>query len=590
VQPGAGVNDRRQDGRASEAAMVGRAGPGTAWRERAGTQFRTEKHPVTGHSGVVVTNHPLASASGLQMLADGGNAVDAAVAALFTLSVVEPMMVGIFGAGWTLARLPDGRTLALDGYSCAPGAATEEMFRPVSDDWPDYLQAQDRENTVGFRAVGVPGSLAAWTQLLAEHGRLDLPTVLEPAIGHARRGFRVSRYLHELICQNEADLRTDREVARIFLPGDRPPPAGHLLRQPELADSLAAIARGGPAALYGGDLGRVIADGIAAAGGILTLRDLIDYRTVRRDALTGEYRGHRIAVPPPPSAGGVHLLQMLRLLEGFDVAGMGFGTADGWHLLAECCAIAFADRDAHLGDPRDIPVPVDWLTSARYAAQRRAGIAMDARGRHRPGVPTAAESATTTHVTVADAEGTAVAMTQTINNAFGAKAMVPGTGILLNNTMALFDPHPGRPNSVAGGRRSVTSMSPAIVTRADRPVLALGTPGGVRIFPAVLQALVNVIDHGMTLQEAVEAPRVWTQGQQLEVEHQVPQAIRAELRRRGHDVVAVDTVAGGMNGIAVDPDDGTMTGAACWRADGAPVALGGGPARPGIRFRSTVGR
>jgi gamma-glutamyltranspeptidase/glutathione hydrolase len=212
---------------------------------------------------------------------------------------------------------------------------------------------------------------------------------------------------------------------------------------------------------------------------------------------------------------------------------------------------------------------------------------LDAIGDRGAGTPPSAESATTTHVTVADAAGTVVTMTQTINNAFGAKVIAPGTGILLNNTMALFDPHPGRPHSVAGGRRMVTSMSPAIVTRGGRPVLALGTPGGVRIFPAVLQALVNVIDHGMTLQEAVEAPRIWTQGQQLEVEHEVPEPVRAALHARGHQVTPVTTVAGGMNGIAFDAD-GTMTGAACWRADGTPVGLGGGPARPGIRFRTTA--
>lgn len=563
---------------------------GDDWRSRAGTPFVTEKRPVTGNRGMVVTNHPLASSAGLQMLAAGGNAIDAAVAALFTLTVVEPMMVGIFGAGWTLARLRDGTTIALDGYACAPAAACPDLYRPVSDTWPDYLQVEGRENTIGARAIGVPGSLSAWVELLRGWGRLDLPTVLGPVIGHARHGFSVGQYLHELICQNEPDLRLDGETAAIFLPDGQPLRPGQTLRQPQLADSLRAIADGGPGALYGGDLGGVITDAIVRAGGILTLQDLRDYRTVRREALSGDYRWHRITVPPPPSAGGVHLLQMLRLLEGFDVAGLGFGTADGWHLLAECFGIAFADRAAHLADPAGADVPAGWLTSAGYAAQRRADIAMDRVGAHRPGVPPSAESATTTHVTVADADGTVVATTQTINSAFGAKVIAPGTGILLNNTMALFDPHPGQPNSVAGGRRMLTSMSPAIVTRAGRPVLALGTPGGVRIFPAVLQALVNVIDHGMTLQEAVEAPRIWTQGQQLEVEPAVPPEIRATLRDRGHDVVEVDTVAGGMNGIAIDEDDGTMTGAACWRADGAPVALGGGPARPGIRFRTTAGR
>jgi gamma-glutamyltranspeptidase/glutathione hydrolase len=302
------------------------------------------------------------------------------------------------------------------------------------------------------------------------------------------------------------------------------------------------------------------------------------------------YRGYELTLPSPPCSGGVHIAQILRILEGIDVASLGFGTADGIHLLAEGFKIAFADRAAHVGDPAATDIPVAWLISDGYAAQRRTGIDMERATSPDPGVPLSPESASTTHVTAADGEGNIASFTQTLNDLFGCKVTVPGTGILLNNNMALFDPHPGYPNSVAPGRRMLSSMSPTIVVKDGRPFMALGTPGGVRIFPSVLQAIINVIDHRMTLQEAVEAPRVWTQGQELEVETAVPEPVRRVLAARGHDLREVTAVAGGMNGVMFDQDGGMMIGAACWRSDGAPVALSGGPARPGVRFRPTAGQ
>jgi gamma-glutamyltranspeptidase/glutathione hydrolase len=263
------------------------------------------------------------------------------------------------------------------------------------------------------------------------------------------------------------------------------------------------------------------------------------------------------------------------------VATLGFGTVDGIHLLAEALKIAFADRAAATGDPAFVDVPVARLIAKDYGAQRRAEIDMAKAGA--PAAAVAAGSPNTTHVTVADGDGNVVAATQTINSLFGSRAMVPGTGMLLNNTMALFDPHPGHVLSIAPGKRMTSSMAPTILLRDGRPVLALGLPGGMRIFASVLQAIVNVVDHGMSLQEAVEAPRVWTQGQELEVESAVGDDVRAGLAARGHHVVAVPHVAGGMGAIAFEAD-GTLTGASCWRADGTPVGLGGGYARGGIRF------
>jgi gamma-glutamyltranspeptidase/glutathione hydrolase len=273
---------------------------------------------------------------------------------------------------------------------------------------------------------------------------------------------------------------------------------------------------------------------------------------------------------------------MLNILEGYDMTALGFGTTETIHLLAEVLKIAFADRAAASGDPEFINVPVERLTSKSYAKERRDTI--DARRAQKWGAGVAQlEGAHTTHMTAADAMGNVVASTQTINNLFGAKILIPGLGTVPNNYMNLYDPRPGHALSLQPGKRVTTSMSPVMALRDGRLVYALGLPGGKKIFPSALQALLNLIDHGMSLQEAVEAPRVWTEGNALEVEQAVPEGVRASLTSMGHDVVAVPTVAGGMNAIQFH-DDGRLTGAACWRADGTPIGLAGGLARAGVRF------
>lgn len=552
------------------------------WRSRAGTRFETEKRAVVAARGMVVSNHPLGSAAGAEMLAAGGNAIDAAIAALFCLTVVEPMMVGIFGAGIAHLRLADGRHLVLDGYSVAPAAARPDMYRPISQEWPDYLRTEGEQNMRGVLAVGVPGTLYAWCQALARFGTLDLETVLAPAIRWAERGFRATAYLVTAIEETAADLARFPDTARTWLPGGKALRAGDRVVQSEYAATLRVVAKHGADALYSGELGARVVEHLRREGGLLTREDLARYRTVERRPLLGDYRGFTVAGPPPPTAGGLHVIEMLNVLEGYDLAALGYGTAEYFHLLAETLKLAFADRNASTGDPDFVAIPVERLTSKGYAAERRREIDL-ARARQWSAGVTAAGSAHTPHVTAADALGNVISTTQTINDLFGAKVTVPGTGMLLNNTMALFDPHPGHAMSVAPGKRMTSSMAPTLVLRDGRPVLALGLPGGVRIFPSVLQALLNVIDHGMALQEAVEAPRVWTQGQELEVETGVPENVRAALAGRGHRILPVPTVGLGMNAIAIDAE-GTLTGAACWRADGTPMGIGGGYARPGTRF------
>ena len=545
--------------------------------------FTCEKQPALGRRGMVITNHPLASAAGAEMLAAGGNAIDAAIAAFFALSVVEPMMVGILGGGMAHIRLANGTHVVLDGQSTAPLATGPATYAPDPAAAPGTMDTIGRRNAVGPTAVAVPGNLMGWCEALERFGTFSRADIMEPAIRHASRGFRVTPYLHECVADVAADMALDPEIARHYLPGGAPIAAGARLVSGDYAETLRDIARDGPALLYTGRLGDTYADHMASAGGFISRQDLADYRTVAREPVRGTYRGYEIVGPPPPSSGPLHIIQMLNILEHYDIAALGFGSTDTVHLLAEALKIAFADRAAATADPAFVRVPVDRILSKEYAAERQARI--DPTRAQAWAAEVAPEgSAYTTHVTVADAVGNVVASTQTINSLFGARYIVPGTGMIPNNYMFVFDPRPGRASSVAAGKRVTSSMSPVIVLRDGEPVYALGLPGGLRIFPSVMQALSNLIDHGMTVQQAVEAPRVWTQGHALELENGIEQAVFDALRDRGHDAVRVGNVAGGMSAIRFH-NDGTMEGAACWRADGTPIALGGGLARPGVRFR-----
>ncbi len=553
-----------------------------AQRAPRGTDFTCEKRPATGSRGMVVTNHPLASAAGSHMLLAGGNAIDAAVAALFALTVVEPMMVGVLGGGVAHIRLADGRAMVLDGLSTAPGAARPDMYETLSDAVGSARDTRDRENLIGPKAVAVPAALAGWCTALARFGTLSLETVLQPAIQLAARGFIVSPYLSNCITDCAPDLARDRGLSALFLPDGSPLQPGDRLVQGDYAESLRLIAATGPSALYNGPLGAALTDFMAANGGLIDQADLAGVRVIDRAPVRGTYRGFEILGPPPPASSGVHIVQMLNILEAYDIAGLGFGSADGVHLIAEVLKIAFADRAVATADPAFIQVPVERLTAKAYADERRAGIDLAHAKAWTAGL-SGGESADTTHVTVADAAGNVVATTQTINGLFGACTQIPGTGLLTNNYMFNFDPHPGRALSIAPGKRVFTSMAPMMALRDGKIAFALGLPGALRIFPSALQAILNLIDHGMSLQEAVEAPRVWTEGGALELEPAFSDAVAEALAARGHTIARVPRVAGGMNAIRFNDDD-TLTGAACWRADGTPVAISGGLARAGARF------
>lgn len=553
---------------------------GNDWRARAATSFKPEKRPAVGSRGMIVTNHPLGSAAGAEMLAAGGNAIDAAIAALFALTVVEPMMVGIFGAGIANIALADGTRAHVNNYAVAPAGASAQMYETLSDTWPDYQKVANEANDVGPLAVGVPGSLMGWCETLERYGSLSLDDVLQPAIRYADRGFRATPYLCGIVARMAEKMRRFPETAKTFLPSGDLLHEGERVVQAEYAATLRLLAKEGPGLLYHGALGVQAVDYLQRSGGMVTADDLARYATVWSQPVCGTYRGYEIVGPPPPSAGGVQVIEMLNLLEPYDVGAMGFGGVDGIHVLAEVMKIAFEDRKQYTGDPAFVDVPVEMLISKDYAQDRGRGIDM-AKAAIAATSPSA-ESNDTTHVTAADADGNVIATTQTIHGLFGSKATIPGTGVLMNNTMNIFDPHPGLANSIAPGKRMTSSMAPTIVFEGGRAKFALGLPGAVRIFPSALQAIVNVVDHGMGAQEAVEAPRVWTRGEELELESTIERSVRSGLERRGHRVQEVRVVGGGMGMIMFE--DAAMTGAACWRADGTPIGVSGGMARRGSRF------
>ena len=560
------------------------------WRVRAsagGTVFTCEKQPAHGKSGMAVSNHPLASAAGMEMLAAGGNAIDAAVAMQFALTVVEPMMVGLVGGTTCHIRLADGSHRILDGMSAVPKAGHPDMYKPIPGAAPEVYDVEGQENLVGPKSVAVPGSLRAWCLALERFGTMPLADVMQPAIRHAARGFAVTPYLSDCIGSAAPDLAKDKLASARLLPGGMPLKPGAKLVQGDYAEALTLVSQQGEKALHGGPLGDLLVECMEKSGGFVARDDLTLYKVAERAPIRGRYRGWEILGPPPPAASGVHIAQMLNILEGYDVAKLGFGTVDTLHLLAEVLKIAFADRAEASGDPDFVKVPVERIVAKAYADERRAGIDFSRATSWTSGLGhsglQAAEGVDTTHLTVADGRGNVVCTTQTINSLFGARFIVPGTGMIPNNYMNNFDPRRGNALSIAPGKRVTTSMSPMMAVQGGKVRYALGLPGGRKIFPSALQALINLIDHGMDLQEAVEAPRVWTEGPVLEVEHGIPAEVRQGLEARGHKVQVMPTVAGGMNAIEFH-DDGSMTGAACWRADGSAAAMGGGLARAGVRF------
>lgn len=503
--------------------------------------------------GLVVAEHPLGARVGAAILEHGGNAVDAAVATAFAMTVVEPFMSTIAGSGTMLVHVARrGETVALDFNGCAPMRARESMF-PLAAGisrglfaWPNVENAA---NERGWLSVAVPGSVAGLSMALERYGTMDLRDVLRPAIDIARDGFvpdwyqalSTARHLEELAALDEAGriyLRNGRSV-------HRPPTGieeGDRVSYPDLARSLELIAREGPSAFYRGAIAQAIHEAMATHGGLITREDLASYGVRVATPLLGTYRGLELAFSPG-STGGVTALEILNILEQFPKSSVGWQTPGGLHLRAVAVRHAFADRFEHLGDPAAVTAPWERLTSKEYAREIAATLrpAVTRRGGSRGGVRasekhSAGGSDCTTHISVVDRQRNMVSLTHTAVSLFGSHVVVPGTGILLNNGMIWFDPVPGRPNSVAPGKRALVNMVPVLGFRNGRPHLSLGAPGGRRIVSAIPQVIATLVDTGCAVQAAIEAPRLHTEGCELLVDARVGDKALAGLRRMGHEV------------------------------------------------------
>jgi gamma-glutamyltranspeptidase/glutathione hydrolase len=534
-------------------------------------------HPVHAAHGMVVSESALATQVGVDVLRRGGNAVDAAVAVGFALAVTMPQAGNLGGGGFLLLHdARTGRDIAIDFRETAPAAATRGLF------------LDERGNVVPQRslfthaAVGVPGSVAGLLQALQRHGTLPRAVVLQPAIALAEQGFIVSPQTATMLADGHHLARWPASRA-VFFNNGRPLLAGERLRQPDLARSLRLIARDGEAAFYRGPIARAIVAEMQRHDGLVSAADLAGYHVVEREPVRGSYRGLQIVAMPPPSSGGVHIVQMLNLLERYPLQRLGAGSAATLHLMAESMKLAYADRAEYLGDADFVHVPLQGLTAKAYADELARKIDPEhAMPAPRPGAPQPYEGTQTTHFSVADAQGNAVSLTTTLNIHFGSGIVVPGTGILLNNQMDDFVAKPGVPNifgllggdanAIAPGKRPLSSMSPTLVLKDGKPWLITGSPGGSRIITTVLQTLVDIIDFGMNPAEAAAQPRIHHQGQpdELRVERGISPDTVALLRQRGHTVVeraafgrtqTIQCTAEGFSGAA-DPrnPDGLAAG------------------------------
>jgi gamma-glutamyltranspeptidase/glutathione hydrolase len=527
--------------------------------------------PVAARNGMVATQEKHATRVGVEILRQGGNAVDAAVAVGFALAVTHPQAGNIGGGGFMLVHLASAnKTIAIDYRETAPAAMTHDVFL---DEKGEADPKKSRDSALG---VGVPGTVAGLALAHERYGsgRFTLAQLIAPAIKLARDGFTVEDDLADSLPRAQPRLARWPASAKIFLKGDAPLARGDRLVQGELAASLETIANGGSRAFYEGPLAGKIVTAVQQSGGLMTRDDLKTYRAIERPVVRGSYRGYDIASMPPPSSGGIHLVQILNILEGFPLRDLGPESAATLHLMIEAMKPAYADRAEFLGDPAFVKVPLAGLISKRYATEQRKAIDPE-RARPadtiKPGTPAAYESDNTTHFSVIDREGNAVANTYTLNFSYGLGLVADGTGILLNNELDDFAAKAGAPNAyglVGGdanapgpGKRPLSSMAPTIVFRDGRVVLVTGTPGGSRIITTVLQVILNVVDHQMNIAEAVAAPRIhhqWLPDRVFAERGLSPDTIRL-LEARGHRIVTTAT-SGSANSILVTADG--LTGAA----------------------------
>ncbi|EJH2657853.1 gamma-glutamyltransferase [Salmonella enterica] len=526
-------------------------------------------HPVRATQGMVASVDAMATQVGVDILKQGGNAVDAAVAVGYALAVTHPQAGNLGGGGFMLLRTKDGTTTTIDFREMAPAGATRDMFLDEQGN-PD-----SKKSLTSPLASGTPGTVAGLSLALEKYGSLPLNSVVRPAIKLAQEGFIVNDALADDLKTYGSEVLPHHENSKaIFWKDGEPLKKGDKLVQQDLANSLTMIAENGPDAFYKGEIARQIAQQMQQNGGLITTDDLAAYQAVERTPVSGEYRGYQIFSMPPPSSGGIHIVQILNILENFEMKKYGFGSADAIQIMAEAEKYAYADRSEYLGDPDFVNVPWQALTSKAYAKSIAGQIDINKAkpsSEIRPGKLAPYESDQTTHFSVVDKDGNAVAVTYTLNTTFGTGIVAGNTGILLNNQMDDFSAKPGVPNvyGLVGGeanavgpkKRPLSSMSPTIVVKDGKTWLVTGSPGGSRIITTVLQMVVNTIDFGMNVAEATNAPRFHHQWlpDELRVEKGFSPDTLKLLEQKGQKI-ALKEAMGSTQSIMVGPD-GKLYGA-----------------------------
>ena len=544
------------------------------------------RDPVRARRGMVASTSRIASQAGVDVLRRGGNAVDAAVAVALALAVTYPSAGNLGGGGFMMIRLSDGRATAIDYREMAPAAAHRNVYLDAQGN----LIKGEGSSTLGYRASGVPGTVAGMELALKKYGsgRFTWAQLVEPARRLAAEGFAVPHSLARSLRGNAAELGLYPETKKIYLAGGRFLREGETWRQPELAQTFARLQRLGPREFYEGRTARLIAEDMRRHNGLITLEDMKNYVAKEREPLRTTYRGFEVISMPPPSSGGAVLIEMLNILEGFDLRKHGWNSSERYHLTAEAMRRAFADRAEYMGDADFVSVPVAGLIDKAYAERLRRGIRRDRASTSeevRAGRPAGAESEETTHFTVVDAAGNCVSNTYTLNDGYGSKVTARGTGILMNNEMDDFAAKPGTPNlygliqgernAVAPRKRPLSAMTPTFVLRKDKTLwFAVGSPGGPTIINTVLQVVTNVIDFDMNIQQAVDAPRIHHQWLPDEIVYE-PYGMSADtfraLESRGHRITARPRYMGDAQAVMIEEGTGVRLGASDPRQAGEPV-------------------
>ena len=530
-----------------------------------------------GLQGMVASAHPLASQVGVDILKAGGNAIDAAVAVGFALGVVEPNASGIGGGGLMLIWFADsGEVVFIDSRETAPAAATADMFEldengKVKPDGRGFNPV-----VIGGRSIAVPGEVAGLLAALGKYGSMGREQVMQPAIDYAEQGITVSPVLAGIIAENYEALANFPASEKIFLDDGFPKEPGSTLRNPDLGNTLRLIAEQGRDAFYQGPVAQSIVDAVQADGGLITMEDLAGFDVSFREPVKSTYRGYEIISAPPPSSGGTHVIELLNIMENFDVEQMGLNSAESIHAWAEAMKLMYSDRAQFMGDSDFVDVPLRGLTSKQYAREQFARIDMDSvLELPASGDPWTVESGSTTHFSVVDRAGNMVAYTKTINHFFASGITTPGTGIVLNDQMDDFDKRPGNANSIAGGKRPLSSMSPTLLLKDGKPFATIGSPGGKRILSTVAMLISDLVDFDMDIQSAINTPRInnYEKGP-LKMEARIPVKVQNELSEMGHQLIIkkdFDLYFGGAQGVVIDQRTGVLHGGADPRRDGKAV-------------------